>query len=171
MADVYVVATFPEVDTAADGIKRLLDAHFAARNIDVLTGVPYPPETWGLPALKSNIRKIAALFFAIGAACGFTVAAGTGWLYPLPTGAKAIITLPAYGIITYEFATIFGVFAAAIGTLAETRLPTMKSLPYHPKVSEGWPTVTVRCPDSQNIDNAESLLRLAGAQDVLRHAI
>ncbi len=171
MADVYVVAAFCEVDAAADGIKRLLAADFPARNIDVLTGVPYPPEIWGLPAPRSNIRKIAALFFVIGAACGFTVASGTGWLYPLPTGAKAIISLPAYGIITYEFATIFGVFAAAIATLLEARLPTMKNLPYHPRVSEGWPTVTVRCADSQNIDGAESLLRLAGAQDVLRHAV
>ncbi|MBU6429904.1 MAG: DUF3341 domain-containing protein [Cyanobacteria bacterium REEB65] len=170
MADVYVIGAFKEADTAAQGIKKLLDANFPTGDIDVLTGVPYPPEVWGLPAPKSNLRKIAAIFWILGACSGFTLTSGTGWLFPLPTAAKAIISVPAYGIITYEFAMLFGMFGTAIFTLIETRLPNLKKLPYHNKVTEGWPAVTVRCPDGRNVDSAESLLKTAGAQEVLRHA-
>lgn len=171
MADVYVVGAFMEADSAAQGIKRLIDANFPVADIDVMTGVPYPPEVWGLPEPKSNLRKLAAIFWVVGAICGFTLTSGTAWLYPLPTAGKAIVTLPAYGIITYEFAMLFGMFASAIGMLFETGLPTMKKLPYHSKVTEGWPAVTVRCPDGRNVEGAEGMLKTAGAQDVVRHAM
>lgn len=170
MADVTVLGIFREVDSAARGVQNALEANFTPRDLDVITGVPYPDAVWGLPPQKSNLRKIAVFGWFIGALTGFTIAAGTAWLYPLPTAAKPIISLPTCAVIVYEFAMLFGVFAAAIFTLVECKLPDYRPKPYHSKVAEGWPAVTVVCRDGQNVEGAENALRSAGAEEVVRHA-
>lgn len=170
MADVFVLGLYKGVDSAAQGIQGLLKANFAARDIDVLTGVPYPDEVWGLPEQHSNLRKFAAIFWVWGAIVGFTIAAGTAWLYQLPTAAKPIVSLTTIGVIVYEFAMLHAMFATAIGTLAETGLPDFSKKPYHPKVTEGWPAVIARCRDGRNIEEASLALQAAGAEEVIRNA-
>jgi hypothetical protein len=55
-------------------------------------------------------------------------------------------------------------------TLTELRLPTLKKLPYHPKITEGWLAVTVDCPVEEDARRAEESLRSTGAHEVVRHA-
>jgi len=169
MANVTVLGIYREVDTAAQGIQNALKANFAPRDIDVITGVPYPDEVWGLPELKSNLRKIAPTFWVIGFLVGLLLAAGSAWLYPLPTGGKPIISLPTSAIIIYEMAMLFGIFSSVFGALIEMGLPDMGKKPYHLKVTEGWPAVTVFCKDGQNVDGAEAALKAAGAEEIVRH--
>jgi hypothetical protein len=170
MADVTVLGVFKEVDTAAEGVQNVLKANFAARDIDVLTGVPYPSEVWGLPRLKSNLQKIAPVFWIIGFCTANLLTLGSQFLYPLPTGGKAIGTLATNAIIVYELSMLFGIFSSAIATLAESGLPNFKKLPYHNKVTEGWPAVTVLCRNGANVEGAEAALKNAGAEEVVRHA-
>ncbi|MBM3267527.1 MAG: DUF3341 domain-containing protein [Candidatus Sericytochromatia bacterium] len=170
MADVTVLGVFREVDNAAQGVQNALKANFTPREIDVITAVPYPDEVWGLPAQRTNLRKIAAMFWVIGFSTGTLLAGGSAWLYPLPTGGKPIFSLPTSAIIIYELAMLFGIFASAIGTLWESGLPNFNKLPYHSKVTEGWPAVTVLCRGGANVDNAENALKSAGADEIVRHS-
>lgn len=170
MADVTVLGIFREVDNAAQGVQNALKANFAPRDIDVMTGVPYPDEVWGLPELKSNLRKIAPVFWITGFLTGCVLALGSAWLYPLPTGGKPIMSLPTSAIIVYELSMLFGVFSSVFGSLWEMGLPNYSKRPYHHKVTEGWPAVTVFCKDGQNVEGAENALKAAGAEEVVRHA-
>lgn len=170
MADVTVLGIFREVDNAAHGVQNALKANFTPRDIDVITGVPYPDEVWGLPELKSNLRKIAPVFWIIGFLVGTLLSLGSAWLYPLPTGGKPIMSLPTSAIIIYELSMLFGIFASVFGSMWEMGLPNFSKRPYHNKVTEGWPAVTVFCKDGQNVESAENALKSAGAEEVVRHA-
>jgi len=170
MADVTVLGVFKEVDTAAAGVQNALKANFTPRDIDVLTGVPYPNEVWGLPRMKSNLTKIAPVFWIVGFCIGNLMTLGSQFLYPLPTGGKSIGTLATNAVIVYELSMLFGIFASAIATLVESGLPNFKKLPYHTKVTEGWPAVTVLCRDGANVEGAEAALKDAGAEEVVRHS-
>jgi hypothetical protein len=169
MSDTYVLARYREVDPAAAGIQRLLGASVKPGDIDVMTGVPYPEEVWGLPESKSNIRKVAAIFWVIGACCGFTLAAGTAWLYPLPTGGKPIVSLPTAAVIVYEMSMLMGIFSVAAATLIESKLPNFKKLPYHPAVSDGHVVLSVRCTDESQATKVDEVLKASNADEVLRH--
>ncbi len=169
MPDITVLGIFREVDNAARGVQNALKANFSPREIDVITGVPYPDEVWGLPELKSNLRKIAPVFWITGFCVGTLLSIGSAWLYPLPTGGKPIMSLPTSAIIIYEMSMLFGVFASVFGSLKEMGLPDYSKKPYHSKVTEGWPAVTVFCKDGHNVEGAESALKSAGADEVVRH--
>lgn len=170
MAHVTVLGIFREVDNAAHGVQNALKANFAPRDIDVITGVPYPDEVWGLPEQKSNLRKIAPVFWITGFIVGLLLSLGTAWLYPLPTGGKPIMSLPTSAIIVYEMSMLFGVFASVFGSLKEMGLPDYSKKAYHHKVTEGWPAVTVFCKDGQNVEGAENALKTAGAEEIVHHS-
>ncbi|MBI6545539.1 MAG: DUF3341 domain-containing protein [Cyanobacteria bacterium NC_groundwater_1444_Ag_S-0.65um_54_12] len=169
MTSNVVLGVFPDVAGAAQGVQSLLAASFPAHSIDVLSGVPYPDEAFGLPPQQSNLTKIAPVAWIIGAICGFTLVAGSAWLSRLPLAAKPIVALPAAGVITYELAMLFGVVVTAFFTLREMRLPDWRKSPYHYRVAEGWLAVTVQCRDAMAATGAIAALKSAGAEEVTRH--
>ncbi len=73
-----------------------------------------------------------------GAAAGFALASFTSLDWPLITGGKPILSMPAYVIIAFELAILFGVLSTLIGMFINSRLPYVKPMVvYDPEFSAG----------------------------------
>ena len=89
------------------------------------------------------------------------ITAGTELAYPLITGGKPILSIPAMAIIMYE-----GSMLGAI--IFESRLPRIFMGAYSEKITEGHIGVTVTT-DETRTDAAETALNKAGADgDIIR---
>ena len=73
-----------------------------------------------------------------GAAAGFALASFTSLDWPLITGGKPILSMPAYVVIAFELAVLFGALFTVIGMFINSRLPYVKPMiVYDPEFSAG----------------------------------
>ena len=125
---------------------------------------------------KKSVIKRFSLFGAIfGGVSGFLLAAITAVLYAHPTGGRPIITFPPYLIITYELTILFGIVFTVIGFFVSARLPNGlwtawwkqdENRPYVPEAAVDKFAVSVSCASNENVQQAETILRTAGAEEV-----
>ncbi len=104
----------------------------------------------------------------IGAISGFAMAAGTALVFILPTGGRAVITIPPFLIITYEMTILFGVLFTLIGFHFVSGLPAWKDRPYVPSANVDRFVVVVEGAAAEQAVRAEAIIREAGAEEV-RH--
>ncbi len=93
------------------------------------------------------------------------VTAGTQISYPLVTGGKPILAVPAMAVITYEGTMLGAIIMTIIGVLFESRLPRPIMGLYDTRITEGYVGVLVSCPP-ERAARAQQILRTAGAEDV-----
>ncbi len=117
---------------------------------------------------KSPVRRFALAGAIIGAITGFAMAAGTALVFILPTGGRAIITIPPYLIITYEMTILFGVLFTLLGFHFVSGLPAWRDRPYLPSDNIDRFVVVVEGAESDQVASAEAIIRDAGA-DEIRH--
>ena len=117
---------------------------------------------------KSRVRHFSLAGAIIGAISGFAMAVGTALVFILPTGGRAIITIPPYLIITYEMTILFGVLFTLIGFHFVSGLPAWRDRPYTPSASIDRFVVVVNGATSEQVARAEAIIREAGA-DEIRH--
>ena len=101
-------------------------------NISLLSPLPLEEAQEVLGLGKSPVRRFALAGAIIGAISGFAMAAGTALVFILPTGGRAIITIPPYLIITYEMTILFGVLFTLLGFHFVSGLPAWRDKPYLP---------------------------------------
>lgn len=159
-----VLGLYKETDAAADAVESLQTAGFAPHQYDVLTGSPYPEGAFG----EEHIKHRLYVFPFIGALCGLTIAilltVATQLAYPIVTGGKPILALPAMTIIGYEGTLLGAILFTVIGIIFESRLPRTGGL-YDTRITEGWIGVIVKC-DDDLLGRAEEALNKAGAEEV-----
>lgn len=160
-----VLGLFTSADTAAAAMDRLKEAGFRAEDVRVMTGHPFPEGAFGEHIPKH--RLYAFPFF--GAAVGFTIAilltAGTQVSYPLITGGKPILAVPAMAVITYEGTMLGAILMTIFGVLFESRLPRPFMGLYDTRITEGYIGIELNCPE-ERLHAASLALRQAGAEDV-----
>ena len=167
MAKRSVLGLFTTEDAAADAMDSLKDAGYSSSEYEVLTDTPYPEGTFG------EAEPVHKLFRwpLIGAACGFIVAlvltSGTQLAYPMVTGGKPILSIPPMTIILYEGSMLGAIIFTVIGILLESRLPRLFMGAYDSRISDGYIGVTVTT-EQDKIENAEQVLKSAGAEDITR---
>lgn len=158
-----VFGLFPDTDSAVAGADRLVEAGF--EDFDVLTGSPYPEGAFG----ERTSHHRLYVFPFIGAICGLSVAllltAGTQLAYPLVTGGKPILAIPAMAIICYEGTMLGAILFTVLGILFESRLPRARLDPYDARITEGHIGLLVTVPEEQ-VGVAEEALRQASAVDI-----
>ena len=166
----WVLGLFANGDAAGTGVESLVQAGFGKRDISVMSPVPLPPDAYGLDTAKGKLwTPWATLIGAVvGAITGFLVSGGTAWLYPLNTGGKAIIAMPAVGVLIYEFTMLFATLFTVVATLYNQYLPSYGAQPYAPEVSDGRFAVVVPCPSVDDATRAEQSLSVANAMAVRR---
>ena len=86
---------------------------------------------------KTVMPWIAALGGIVGGIAGFTFAAYTQAVYPIPTGGMPIVPFYADGVITYELTMLGAILATLITLLFTARLPQWKRQLYDPEVTDG----------------------------------
>jgi hypothetical protein len=81
---------------------------------------------------QSNVRFFAGTGAVTGLAAGFAFTIYTVLSWPLYTGGKPLISIPAFLVIGYELTILIGVLTAFVGFLALARLPVVSHL-FSPK--------------------------------------
>lgn len=159
-----VMGTFAYEEDFIAAAENLTSSGFD--NISLLSPLPLPDAQKVLGLGKSPVRRFALAGAIIGAISGFAMAAGTALVFILPTGGRAIITLPPYLIITYEMTILFGVIFTLLGFHFVSGLPAWRDKPYLPSANVDKFVVVVEGAEGEQVARAESIIRDAGAEDV-----
>ena len=158
------IALFCDPHRALAAAARLKSAGFAAP--EVMSPIPLEAAEEVLGKKTSAIKRFTLFGAILGAAAGFSLAAGTAVLYLHPTGGRPIIPFPPFLVITYEMTILFGILATVIGFLISARLPAIRDRAYAPEAAVDKFAVAVTCDDEQRFERAATILREAGAEEV-----
>jgi len=159
-----VLGIFGEVDATALAIERLREA--GLRDMTVFTPVPRHELEHALHEPESPVRLFTLVGGLTGAATGFALAIWTSLDWPLITGGKPIISLPAFVVIAFELSILFGALSTVVGLFINARLPrARRNVVYDPSFSAGKFGIFVAATDAR-ISEAAGILRECGAEEV-----
>lgn len=131
-----VLAVFEHLDATVDAVKELRGGGFA----DIRTYAPYPDHhiEKALGYGPSPVRVFTLVGALTGTATGFAFTTWTSMDWPLVTGGKPIVSIPAYVVIAFEMTILFGALAAVIGLFINAKLPSTRPMVvYDPEFSSG----------------------------------
>lgn len=158
------LGVFGEVDAAVRAIEELQDAGMT--DLETYSPLPQHELEHALHRPQSPVRLFTLVGGLTGAATGFAIAIWTSLDWPLITGGKPIISLPAFVVIAFEMTILFGALATVLGLIINARLgPPGRDLAYDPSFSAGNFGVLVDAPSGQG-DDARRILDEAGATEV-----
>ena len=160
-----LLALFRNDTQAALATEKLEKIGVSQDDIEIMTGTPYPEGAFG----EHDKGMRLYVFPFIGALCGLTAALlltiGTQMSYPLVTGGKPILALPAMAIICYEGMMLGAILFTVIGIIFESRLPRLKLGLYHERITEGYVGLLINC-DQKNKSSIEQELSISGANEI-----
>ncbi len=159
-----ILGTFAFEEDFLAAAKNLRSSGFD--NISLLSPVPLEEAQEVLGLGKSPVRRYSLAGAIIGAISGFAMAAGTALVFILPTGGRAVITLPPFLIITYEMTILFGVLFTLIGFHFVSGLPAWRDRPYLSSACTDKFVVVVEGADGEQAARAETIIRDAGAEKI-----
>ncbi len=144
------------LDSVVDAIRGLRKAGFQR----ITAYVPYPEHhiEAALGYGESPVRVFALVGGLTGAAAGMSLAVWASAYWPLVVGGKPIIGIPAFIVITFELAVLFGTLATLIGLGILARLPDFEpDVAYDPDFSAGRYGLWVIVPDAR-LDEAKRIV-------------
>jgi hypothetical protein len=164
MREAGCLAVFSELDAAAASIETLRKA--GHKEIVVYSPVPRHELEEALDTPESPIRLFTLVGAFTGAAAGFALAIGASLDWPLITGGKPIISVPAFVVIGFELAVLFGALSTVAGLFLNARLPHLaKQVVYDPSFSAGRFGVFV-APRPGKEDEVKSVFVENGADEI-----
>jgi hypothetical protein len=109
-------------------LKELVGQGMRSEQMDVV--VPYPMhEIEHILKLKQSKLRFFTLFGALaGFLSGFALTLGTVADWPLITGGKPLMSIPAFLVIAFELTILFGAIASFAGFLILARLPAPRTV-------------------------------------------
>ena len=163
MAGGRYLGVFREVDTAVKAIESLRAAGMT--DLESYSPLPNHELEHALHRPQSPVRLFTLVGALTGTAAGFALAIWTSLDWPLVTGGKPIVSLPAFVVIAFELTILLGAISTVIGLFINARLGPAKGFAYDPSFSAGGFGVLVDAPAGQGAD-ARRILEEAGAADV-----
>jgi len=158
-----LLASFEYLDSTVDAIHALRKAG----HVEITAYMPYPDHHieealgWG----QSPVRVWALVGGLTGAATGFAFTIFTSMDWPLVTGGKPILSIPAYVVIAFELTILFGALSTVIGLFINSRLPYVKPMVvYDPEFSSGRFGLHVRAGDDRIAEVRQILERSEPAE-------
>jgi hypothetical protein len=115
------LGVFDALDATTRSIERLRAAGF--RGLTVYSPMPSHDIEHALNMGQSPVRIYTIVGALTGTASGFALATWTSLDWPLMTGGKPIIALPAFVIIAFELTILFGAISTLLGLFINMRLP------------------------------------------------
>ena len=142
-------ALFEHLDTTVDACKALRAAGY--RGFRAYAPLPeHELLEEGLALKHSPVRVFTLVGGLTGAATGFAFTSWTSMDWPLVTGGKPILSMPAYVVIAFELAILFGALSTVIGLFINAGLPNLRRMvAYHPECSNGSFGVYVTAPPAK----------------------
>jgi hypothetical protein len=108
-----------------DKLARLLDDGVAPERLQLVTPfhVHEVERLLGQPASRLRIFSLAGAL--IGFALGWALTILTALDWPIVTGGKPIVSIPAYLVVVFELTILLGALASLIGFLLLARVPDL----------------------------------------------
>jgi hypothetical protein len=158
------LGVYDAVDATARTIERLREA--GIKRITVFSPVPSHELEHALHAGESPVRMFTLVGGLTGAATGFAFPTWTSLDWPLVTGGKPIISLPAWVIIAFELTILFGALSTIAGLFINARLPQRRIMQvYDPGFSSDRFGVLVMPPSGKE-SQVRSIMQENGAADI-----
>jgi hypothetical protein len=158
------LGVYDGVDAAARTIERLREA--GMKRITVFSPVPSHELEHALHAGESPVRMFTLVGGLTGAATGFALPTWASLDWPLVTGGKPIISLPAWVIIGFELTILFGALSTIAGLFINARLPQRRVMQvYDPRFSSDRFGVLVTPPSGKEAQ-VRSIMQENGAADI-----
>ncbi|MCS6805042.1 MAG: DUF3341 domain-containing protein [Acidobacteriota bacterium] len=155
---------FSHLDTAVRAVQQLRRQGF--HHLVVHAPVPRHELLEALEHTSSSVGIWTLCGSVIGFVGGFAVAVWTSLDWPMMTGGKPIISVPAFIVIAFELAILFGGLATLLGFFVNARLPrSMKNVVYDPRFSEDHFGIFIGC-RAEDVDAAHAALQAVGAKEV-----
>jgi hypothetical protein len=159
-----VMGIFDGVDAAIKAIGDLRAA--GLRQLTVFSPAPDHNLEHALHLPESPVRIFTLVGGLTGAATGFALPTWTSLSWPLVTGGKPIISIPAWVIIAFELTILFGALSTVLGLFIAARLPRYKpALIYDASFSSDHYGVYVAAPAGKE-SQARSIMSEAGAAEI-----
>ncbi len=131
-----ILASYEHLDATVEAIGNLREAGF--KDVTAYSPLPEHHIEKALGYKESPVRVFTFVGGLTGAATGFAFTTFTSIDWPLVTGGKPIVSIPAYVVIAFEMTILFGALATAIGLFINSRLPNTRPLVvYDPGFSSG----------------------------------
>jgi hypothetical protein len=157
-----ILASYDYLDSAVEAIGALRKAGFKRKSIRAFAPVPEHDLEHAMGYQQSPVRVFALVGALTGTATGFALAIFTSMDWPLVTGGKPIVSIPAFVVIAFEMTILFGALSTVIGLFINTRLPHLRPLVvYDPEFSSGRFGVYVSTPG----DRMEEARGILSAED------
>ncbi len=145
---------------AADALKSS-----GVTDFQVLSDAPYPEGAFGEPPSHHRLYVFPFIGAALGLSVALLLTAGTQLAYPLVTGGKPILAIPAMFVICYEGTMLGAVLFTILGVIFESRLPRFGVGLYDTRITEGYLALEVAVPEEQ-VEQIEEIFRGANAIDI-----
>ena len=155
---------YAELDAAVMAIEKLRE--MGMKDITVFSPTPRHELEHALDKPESPVRMFTLVGALTGAAAGFALAIWTSLDWPLITGGKAIISLPAFVVPAFEVTILLGALSTAAGLLINARLPNRrKHVVYDPSFSVDRFGVYVEPPHGRE-EEVRAVRQQSGAAEI-----
>jgi hypothetical protein len=162
---VILLALFPDLEPAAEGIAKLKELGVPDEAMNVISGLPFPGRALGRPSAITRVSQIAMAGAILGAGFGLFLLYGTAFMNPLHVGGQPLYPVPMGFITTFEMAMLGLMGFAFLGLFVDSGFPSYTPKNYVPAISDGKVAVLFSCERAEQGRFAESLKKL-GAESV-----
>jgi hypothetical protein len=104
-------------------LKELVKSGVDKKSVEILAPHPVHKAEEILSLKPSGVRVFALCGALVGAATGYLFPAFTVIDWPLISGNKPMISIPAFTIISFELMVLFGALSAFLGFILMARMP------------------------------------------------
>ena len=119
---------FDEKKEFLEKLSELVESGVPKRKINTLTPYPVHEAEHLLDPSPSPIRLFTVVGSLTGIVAGYWFTSYTALSWPMITGGKPFISIPAFTVIAYEMTILFGVLATFAGFLFLSRSPAIRSI-------------------------------------------
>jgi hypothetical protein len=160
-----VLGVFAHLDTATHAIETLREKGYP---LTVYSPAPRHEIEEALEAPESAVRIFTLMGAFTGTAAGAAIAIWMSLDWPLITGGKEIVSLPAFSVIMFEVTVLLGALSTVAGLFLTGRLPRIgrPEALYHPSFSAGHFGVFAHvAPEHQ--EEVRNIMSESGSEEVL----
>lgn len=160
-----VLGVFAYLDTTTQAIGRLRGKGYP---LTVYSPTPRHEIEEALHPPESAVRIYTLMGAFTGTAAGAALAIWTSIQYPLITGGKEIVALPAFVVIMFEVTVLLGALATVAGLFITAGLPRSPRAGglYHPSFTSNRFGVFVHTAP-EHFDEVRDILNESGSEEVL----
>lgn len=158
------LGVYDALDSAVMTLEQLRAA--GLKRITVFSPLPSHELEHALHAGESPVRMFTLVGGLTGAATGFAFPTWASMDWPLVTGGKPIISIPAWVIIAFELTILFGALSTVAGLFINARLPQRRIMQvYDPSFSSNRFGILVMPPSGREAE-VRDIMRDSGATEI-----